>query len=115
MRTSTVSEHRSVAGATASIEIGEGASPVVVSIRGRFDATAEAALEDVMARVRRMPQDVVFDVSGIDELDVEGVLVLADHASTLRRRSCSVALRGATRTSRQLVRLLGYDRALGLS
>jgi anti-anti-sigma regulatory factor len=110
-----VGEHRAVSARTASVVVTEGESPLVVAISGRFDAFAEAELEDVMAQVRRLPRDVVFDVAAVYELDVEGVLVLADHARGLRRRSCTVVLRGASRSSQQLVRLLGYDRALGLA
>ena len=101
--------------ATSSVVVGEEASPIVIHISGRFDAAAEAELDDVLAHLRgERPRAVVFDVADVEHLEVEGVLVLADHARSLRGRSCSVVLRGAANGSEQLVRLLGYDRALGL-
>lgn len=100
---------------TAAVRIRVGESPVVVTIDGRFDAEAEAALEDTMRALRGAPRDVVFDVSLVDRLDVEGLLVLADHACWLRRRSCNVLLHGATPEAEQLARLLGYERTFGLT
>lgn len=92
----------------------DGASPIVVAVEGRFDAEAEAAFEASMLDLQRAPRDAVFDVSRVEHLDVRGILLLADHAQWLRRRSCTVKLVGARPESEQLARLLGYERALGL-
>jgi anti-anti-sigma factor len=96
------------------ITVAGGAPTVVIEIAGRFGAEAEAELEDVLAGVRRTVASIIIDVTGVDHLDVEGVLVLAEHARRLRSRACTVVLRGAPSASEQLVRLLGYERALGL-
>jgi anti-anti-sigma regulatory factor len=97
-----------------SVVVRPGSAPTVVVITGLFDAVAEARLEDVMRLVRRAPTDVVFDVAGVDRLEVDGLLTLADHAQWLRNRSCSVVLRGAPSDAQQLARLLGYERTFGL-
>jgi anti-anti-sigma regulatory factor len=99
---------------TSAVAIDDGDPPLVIAITGTLDALVAAELEAAMAEVRSDPRDVVFDVSGTDRLDVEGILVLAEHAHWLRSRSCSARLRGAPATSEQLARLLGYEVVLGL-
>lgn len=97
------------------VHVRDGRSPVVIEIDGRFDAVAEAALEDAMGDLRRAPRDVVIDISSVERLDVQGLLVLADHAAWLCNHSCRVTLEGAAREVEQLARLLGYERVFGLT
>ena len=99
---------------SSSVRVCDGESPIVVALEGRFDAEAEAAFEASMRELQRAPRDTVLDVSGVEHLDVSGILLLADHAQWLRRRSCAVRLVGAAPEAQQLARLLGYERALGL-
>jgi len=96
------------------VRVLDGSAPAVVVIEGTFDAEAAADFEAAMTALRRAPRDLVIDLNGADRLEVEGLLLLADHASWLRRRSCVVTLRGSARETEQLARLLGYARVLGL-
>ena len=96
------------------VRIIDGSAPAVLVIEGTFDAEAAASFEVAMTALRRAPRDLVIDVNAADRLDAEGLLLLADHASWLRRRSCVVTLRGSKRETEQLARLLGYERVLGL-
>lgn len=99
---------------TSSVRVCEGQSPLLVAILGRFDAENQAGFEVEMRAIRQAPRDVVYDVSAVERLDVEGILLLAEHAQWLRSRSRTVSLRGAALEVEQLIRLLGYERAFGL-
>jgi anti-anti-sigma factor len=100
--------------ATPSIQVRDGDPAIVVALAGQLSAEVEAELEAVMSEMRRSPRNVIFDVSCVEHLDVTGVLLLADHAQWLRRRSCTVSLEGAEPAAEQLARLLGYERVFGL-
>ena len=97
------------------VQTEDGSPPLVVLITGPLDAVAAAELETTMVGIREEPRDVVFDVSNTDRLQVDGLLVLAEHAQWLRSRSCTARLRGAPPAAEQLARLLGYERLFGLT